>query len=76
MVYARSRVDAATAAALTRSKATSAPYRRVMDALPPEVQEVISARVGALSAEAAAQRTRAVRAEAALEALRAERGRR
>ena len=76
MVYAHPRTDAATAAALARSKATTAAYRRVIVTLPPEIQEVISARVGALSAEAAAQRTRAVRAENALEALRAERGRR
>jgi hypothetical protein len=45
-----------------------------MDTLTPEAQEVIRARITALSAEAAAQRHRAKRAEDELAALRAERG--
>lgn len=76
MGYAPPRVDAATSAALKRSKATALAYGRVMDSLPAEAQEVIGARVAALSAEAAAQRNRAKHAEAALAALRTERGRR
>ncbi|WP_309127020.1 hypothetical protein [Microbacterium sp.] len=76
MAYSPPRTDAATAAALARSKATSAEYGRVMSTLPKEVQAVIRARTTALSAEAAAQRNRAKRAEAELAALRAERGKR
>ena len=76
MVYARPRTDAAVSAAVARAKATAADYRRVVQALPQDAQDAISARIRALTAEAAAQRTRAVRAENALEALRAERGRR
>ena len=76
MVYARPRTDAATAAALTRSKATSAAYGRVMDSLPTEAQEVIRARVAALAAEAGARRAQVKRLEGELAALRAERGRR
>ena len=76
MVYARPRTDAATAAALARSKATSAEFSRVMSTLPEEVRAVIRARTTALSAEAAAQRNRAKRAEGELAALRAERNKR
>jgi len=76
MVYARPRTDAAVAAAVARSKATAADYRRVVQALPQEAQDAISARIQALHAEAAAQRTRAARAEAELAALRAQGARR
>lgn len=76
MVYAPPRVDAATAAARTRLKATASAFAYVMRTLPQDVQDVICARTAALAAEAAAQRVRADRAEAALEACRAERGRR
>lgn len=67
------RTDAATAAALARSKATAADYRRVMQALPREAQEAIGARVAALSAEAAARRNQVKRLKAQLAALRPER---
>lgn len=75
MVYSSPRPDAVVVAR-RRAKAAFEPYRRALSGLPESVCVAITAYTGALSAEAAAQRTRAVRAEAALEALRAERGRR
>lgn len=76
MVYAPPRTDAAMAAAIASSKNTAAAYGRLMDTLPPEVQEIIRARVTALAAEAAARRVQVKRLEGEVAALRAERGRR
>lgn len=75
MVYSAPRpTDVNTARA--RAKAAFLPYRRVLMALPEATRLTITAYMGALTAEAAAQRHRAQRAEAALEALRAEWSRR
>lgn len=76
MVYARPRPDAEMAAAIARSKSTSAEYGRLMDTLPSEAQEVIRARVTALAAEAAARRVQVKRLEGELAAIRAEWGQR
>lgn len=72
MVYSRPRPDAVDAAR-ARVKTTVGAYRRAAQSLPEPVQDAIGAYVGALGAEAAAQRIRAKRLEAQLDALRAER---
>lgn len=58
--------------ARARAKAAFRPYRTALTSLPEAVRSTITAYTGALSAEAAAQRSRAQRAEARLDALRAE----
>lgn len=73
-MYARPRPDAVDAARV-RVKTTAGAYRRAVQSLPEPAQDAIGAYVGALGAEAAAQRIRAKRLEAQLAALRAERKR-
>lgn len=75
MVFSPPRPDAVDAA-ISRVRATFAPYRNALQSLPEPLQNDISAYVGALGAEAAARRNEAKRLTAQLEALRAARGRR
>lgn len=73
MVYARPRPDQVSAARV-RVKSTYDPYRRAISTVAEPERSQITAYIGALGADAAAQRNRANRLEEALNALRAEGG--